>query len=133
MITALDFSEKMLECAEQKFKNLSNISFEVTDIMTFQNDYFYDKVVCLNFFPHVQNKQAFLLKIHSLLKPGGSLFILHDIPRSAVNAIHESSEIVKEDRLPEGSTLAEMLSLANFRAETIIDDEQCYFIKAVAV
>lgn len=133
MITALDFSEKMLECAEQKFKNLSNISFEATDIMTFQNDYFYSKVLCLNFFPHVQNKQAFLLKIHTLLKLGGTLCIMHDISRSAVNAIHESSEMVKEDRLPEGSVLAEMLVLANFCVETMIDDEQCYFIKAVTV
>jgi demethylmenaquinone methyltransferase/2-methoxy-6-polyprenyl-1,4-benzoquinol methylase len=132
MITAVDFSEKMLQCSERKFKDLSNISFKVMDIMAFQNDYVYDKVSCLNFFPHVQDKPAFLLKIQALLKPGGVLFIMHDISREAVNAIHGSSEGVREDRLPEGSAVGEMLSSANFRVETMIDNEQCYFIKAVA-
>ncbi|MBU2700313.1 hypothetical protein Ga0466249_001405 [Sporomusaceae bacterium BoRhaA] len=35
--------------------------------------------------------------------------------------------------LSEGSVLTEMLVLANFRVESMIDDEQCYFIKAVAI
>lgn len=131
MITAVDFSEKMLKCSEQKFKNLPNISFKVMDIMAFQNDCFYDKVSCLNFFPHVQDKPTFLLKIQALLKPGGVLFIMHDISRATVNAIHGSSEKVKEDQLPEGSAVSEMLISANFRVETMIDNDQCYFIKAV--
>ena len=131
-ITAIDFSEQMLNCAEKKFKNLPNISFKVTDIMDFENDEGYDKVVCLNFFPHVQNKSAFLLKMQSLLKPGGVLFIMHDLSRDAVNAIHADSEVVKEDQLPEGPVLAEMLTLADFCVETIVDDDRCYFIKAVA-
>ncbi len=99
--------------------------------MVFQNNYLYDKISCLNFFPHVQDKPAFLLKIQTLLKPGGVLFIMHDISRAAVNAIHGSSERVKEDQLAEGSAVVEMLSSANFRVETMFDNEQCYFIKAV--
>ena len=53
----------------------------------------YDAIVCLNFYPHIaQCKEAFIKKMTAALKQDGSLIIMHDIPRSRVNALHDQGE-----------------------------------------
>ena len=106
-ITAVDFSEKMLAKAQEKFANLNNIEFCVGDILEMELPAStYDAVICLNFFPHLHTrKEEFLRKMKSSIKIGGSLITMHDISRATVNNIHRESEIVAEHRLPEAKVL----------------------------
>jgi len=131
LITAIDFAAKMIHRAEEKNRHLSGITYVVNDIMKFQSELLFDKVVCLNFFPHVADKRAFILRIRELLLPYGTFVIMHDLSRAAVNGIHQDSEIVKNDRLPEAAKVAAMLVEAGYEVKMLLDNEELYFIKAV--
>lgn len=131
LITAIDFAANMINRSEEKHRHLSGITYVVDDIMKFQSEASFDKAVCLNFFPHAADKVAFILKIRELLIPYGTLVIMHDLSRAAVNGIHQSSEIVKNDRLPEGSKVAEMLAEAGYEVKMVLDNDELYYIKAV--
>ena len=133
LITAIDFATNMISRAEEKHRHLSGITYIVDDIMEFQSEMLFDKAVCLNFFPHAADKLAFMLRIRELLIPYGTLVIMHDLSRAAVNGIHQSSEIVKNDRLPEGSKVAEMLAEAGYEVKMVLDNDELYFIKAVKI
>ena len=130
-ITAVDFSEKMLAKAQEKFANLGNINFCVGDILEMklptEN---YDVVICLNFFPHLHTrKEEFIRKIKSFLKIGGSLIIMHDISRETVNNIHRESEVVMEHRLPEAKVVREMFSTCGYGKVSTYEDDTLYFVK----
>lgn len=130
-ITAVDFSEKMLAKAQEKFANLNNIEFYVGDILEMElpaeN---YDVVICLNFFPHLHTrKEEFIKKIKSSLKIGGSLIIMHDISRETVNNIHRESEIVAEHRLPEAKVVGEMFQACGYKNIHAFEDDTMYFVK----
>lgn len=130
-ITAVDFSEKMLAKAKEKFVNLSNIKFCVGDVleMPFPAES-YDAVICLNFFPHLHTrKEEFIRKMKSYLKNGGSLIIMHDISRAKVNSIHRESEVVTEHRLPEAKAVGEMLKSCGYQNIIAQEDDTLYFVK----
>ncbi len=132
-VTALDFAEAMVAKAAQKYTHLSGVDYIAADIMKYQPERCYSQVVCLNFFPHVKDKQSFLLRVQDLLVPNGSLVIMHDLSRQAVNSIHATSDVVKEDRLPPSSVVAEMLKQSGFSIEEAIDNEEIYFVKGKVV
>lgn len=130
-ITALDYAENMVLKAAEKYSSLSGVTYLVADIMKFQPSTRYTKVVCLNFFPHIKDKPAFLIKMKELLLPGGTLVIMHDISRGAVNAIHQTSNVVKDDRLPPSAVVAQMLHDTGYLIDMAMDDDEQFFVKGI--
>lgn len=131
-ITAVDFSANMLAKAEEKYGSLGGITFAVADIMEFvPEDGVFDAVFCFNFFPHIKDKQKFMAHVQSCLREDGFLIIMHDISRHQVNAIHQDSEVVKNDRLAPGEMVREWLTTAGYQVNQIVDAEDRYFIKAI--
>lgn len=130
-ITAVDFSANMLAKAEKKYGGLGGITFAVADIMGFVSDNAFDAVLCFNFFPHIKDKPRFMNHMRSHLREGGCLVIMHDISRQQVNAIHQGSEVVKNDRLAPGETVCGWLTAAGYQVARLIDIDDRYFIKAV--
>lgn len=130
-ITAIDFSEKMLAKAQEKFANLSNVDFIVGDVLEMNIPAeSIDVVICLNFFPHLHTrKEEFIRKMKSSLKNGGSLIIMHDISRAKVNSIHRDSSVVTEHRLPEAKLVGEMLKACGYQNITAYEDDTLYFVK----
>ncbi len=131
-VTAIDFAENMVAKARAKIGRRDNISCIAGDIWSFEPGTVYDAAFCFNFFPHAGDKPRFVARMRGLLRPGGSLIIMHDMSRAAVNAIHKSSRVVTEDRLPAGATVAAMLIAAGYEVQEVIDDEEKYFVKAVS-
>ena len=131
-ITAIDFSEKMLAKAQEKFATLGNIEFCVGDVLELElSASTYDAVICLNFFPHLHTrKEEFIGKMRGVLKTGGCLIIMHDISRAKVNSIHRDSEVVTEHRLPEAKVVGEMLRLCGYQNIHAYEDETMYFVKS---
>ena len=130
-IIAVDFSEKMLAKAQEKFATLGNIKFCVGDVLEMElpaeN---YDIVICLNFFPHLHTrKEEFLRKMKSSLKIDGSLIIMHDISRETVNSIHRESEVVTEHRLPKAKVVGEMFQSCGYQNIHAYEDGTMYFVK----
>ena len=66
-----------------------------------------------------------------LLKPGGTLIIMHDLSRQSVNDVHKTSDVVKNDRLPASEKVEEMLLLAGYSVLLALDNDDYYFIKAI--
>ena len=131
LITEIDLAENMIDRAIEKNRHLSGITYIVGDVMDFQSEKLFDKVICLNFFPHVLDKLAFVLRIRELLASNGSFIIMHDLSRATVNGIHQGCDIVQKDHLPKGLKVAEMLSGSGYEIEAMLDNNELYFIKAV--
>lgn len=130
-VTAIDFAENMVDKAKAKIGRRDNITYVAGDIWSFEPGTVFDAIFCFNFFPHAADKPQFVARMRSLLRPGGSLIIMHDMSRAAVNAIHKSSRVVTEDRLPEGAAVANMLTATGYEVQRVIDDKEKYFIKAL--
>lgn len=129
-VTAIDFAANMVARAVDKNKDIGAIRYITGDIHSFEPETPFDKIICLNFFPHVADKPAFLKKMKTIIKPGGSLVIMHDISRNAVNSVHGSSAAVKDDVLPEAKIAAAMLQNAGYSVLTAVENDELYFIKA---
>jgi ubiquinone/menaquinone biosynthesis C-methylase UbiE len=129
-ITAVDFSANMIAKAKEKHKHMKGVLFLSADIMDFEHDETFNKIICLNFFPHVSDKRSFLIKMRNLLVTDGSFVIMHDISRNTVNGIHEGSDVVKNDRLQPGEQTAELLESLSYLVMDVIDNEEMYFVRA---
>ena len=88
-IEELDYSHRMLEQARQKFASVPGVTYTEKDILKYKlPQKTYDAIVCLNFYPHIaQYKEVFIKKMTAALKQDGALIIMHDMPRSRVNAL----------------------------------------------
>jgi ubiquinone/menaquinone biosynthesis C-methylase UbiE len=87
----------------------------------------FDLVVCHNSFPHFAHKEAALCEIMRILSPGGHLFILHDLSREQVNAIHGGAgEPIQNDLLPPGEETRRMLLRAGCIDAQVEDTEDHY-------
>lgn len=130
-ITAVDFSEKMLAKAKEKFANFNNINYIVCNILEFDfSPESYDVIICLNFFPHLHTrKEEFISTMKTVLKTNGTLIIMHDISREKVNSIHRDSAIVTEHRLPEAKVVGEMLQSCGYQNIYAYEDSTMYFVK----
>lgn len=130
-ITGIDFAANMIEHALSKNKHFEGVDYIVGDINCYEPKTSFDKIICLNFFPHVADKPLFFQKMKKLLKPDGCLVIMHDLPRSAINKIHASSHIVKNDVLPSTRVVCEMLLEAKYSVVNTLENDKVYFIKAI--
>lgn len=130
-ITAVDFSEKMLEQAKLKQQHEKNISFEAGDIMELElSKESFNAITCLNFYPHLHNrKEEFLKKMLLLLKKGGTLTIFHDISREQVNSIHAESKEVREHKLPLADEVGLLLQNAGYVLVQAYEDDTMYFVQ----
>lgn len=90
-----------------------------------------DLVTCHNSFAHFEDRSQALRELARLLAPGGMLFILHDLPREQVNAIHSRAESprVRRHLLPPVEFSAAHVAAAEFDV-LIANDSDHYLIIA---
>lgn len=128
-ITELDFSANMIARSKAKHRDITGINYAVANILEYQPDILFTKVLCLNFYPHVQDKNLFLRRMQHILEDKGELIIMHDMSRADVNAIHGQSTVVTEDRLPPAADVAKLLVENGFTVEKTQDTDDLYFIR----
>jgi len=130
-ITAVDFSERMLERARRKVVD-DRVRWVCADAAVLPlDDESADHVICFSAWPHFTEPEQTLEQVRRVLKPGGTFTIWHNISRQMVNAIHaEASPAVATDLLPPISALAELLRARGFLPTRPVDDEQRYLIQA---
>ena len=129
-VTGIDIADNMVKIAADKFAADSRVVLARADVMEYVPERQVEHVTCLNFFPHIQDKQAFLHKaISEWLDSGGWLHIFHDLSRERVNRIHGGSKEVGEDRLPPSGVVGNLLSKAGFVAVECYEDEGCFFVQ----
>ncbi len=127
-VTAIDYSEKMVQICKTKHSHLKNINVEVKNI---EEDAFptesFDAVICFGIFPHLKNKEKALRNINHTLKHSGKLVIAHALSSEELKAHHKKvSEHVAHAMLPEKSKIIQLLEQTGFTQTIIKDEPGCY-------
>ena len=127
-VTAIDYSEKMIQICKTKHSNLKNVSVELKNI---EEDAFptesFDAVICFGLFPHLENKEKALRNMNHILKLGGILIIAHALSSEELKAHHNgASSSVLHDVLPEEAEMIQLLEQTGFAEIRIKDELGCY-------
>jgi ubiquinone/menaquinone biosynthesis C-methylase UbiE len=92
----------------------------------------FDKVLCLNVFPHFSDRGATLAEFARLLRQGGDLWINHFASREALNEFHSGLDPTVADHLiPPDDEVHRLLSGAGFEVVSHDDDDPGYRLLAV--
>ena len=131
-VTAIDYSEKMIQICKTKHSHLKNVSVELKNI---EEDALptesFDAASCFGLLPHLENKQKALQNINHLLKAGGTLIIAHALSSEELKAHHNNaSSVVVHDVLPEEAEMKQLLEQTGFTEISIKDEPGCYLCLA---
>ncbi len=131
-VTAVDYSEKMVQVCKTKHSHLKNINVEVKNI---EEDAFpaesFDAVICFGVFPHLENKEKALRNINHTLKPCGKLVIAHALSSEEIKTHHkDASSVILHDMLPEKAEIIQLLEQTGFAGISIKDEPGCYLCLA---
>jgi ubiquinone/menaquinone biosynthesis C-methylase UbiE len=131
-VTAIDFSEKMVQKCKTKYAHIKNITVRVGNIedATFPSEAF-DAIICFGVFPHLENKEKALQNINRMLKPDGKIVIAHALSSEELKAHHKKvSEHVSHAILPEKNEMLQLLKQAGFAGIRIRDKSGSYLCVA---
>jgi ubiquinone/menaquinone biosynthesis C-methylase UbiE len=127
-VTAIDYSENMVQICRTKHSHLKNVTIELKNIeeTVFPAESF-DAVICFGVFPHLDNKEKALQNINRILKTGGKLVIAHALSSEELKAHHNSaSSAVMHDVLPEEAEMKQLLEQTGFTEISIRDEPGLY-------
>jgi ubiquinone/menaquinone biosynthesis C-methylase UbiE len=131
-VTAIDFSEKMVQKCKTKYAHIKNVTVRVGNIedATFPSEAF-DAIICFGVFPHLENKEKALQNINRMLKPDGKIVIAHALSSEELKAHHKKvSEHVSHAILPEKNEMLQLLKQAGFAGIRIRDKPGSYLCVA---
>jgi len=130
-ICAVDYSPKMVELAQKKFKD-KRVTWYACDAMDLPIALgSLDRVVCFSVWPHFDDPEAVLQKFRGLLRPGGWLHVWHLASRQKINDIHANAgEAVAQDVLYPAKTVAVSIEQAGFLVTEVVDEESRYLVTA---
>jgi ubiquinone/menaquinone biosynthesis C-methylase UbiE len=116
-LVELDFSAEMLKIGKNRhdseYRNLFFVQGDGHD-MPLKNHSF-DTVICLAFFPHLSDKRKGMEAFAQLLKPGGKLFIAHQMNREELNRFHGNVDgPVSNDLLPGEEQMRQLFEAVGF-------------------
>ncbi len=127
LVVGVDFAEKMVEASKRKYSELRNVKFELVNIE--ELDYpagFFDAVTCFGMFPHIQNKERALDKMHHALKLKGKLMIAHALSRRELRELHSREPQVAHDGLPSKAGMTKLLKNCGFSIDYFEDRPGSY-------
>ncbi|HDQ06933.1 MAG TPA: class I SAM-dependent methyltransferase [Candidatus Bathyarchaeota archaeon] len=127
-VTAVDYSENMIQRCRTKRSHLKNVTIELKNIeeTAFPAESF-DAVICFGVFPHLKNKEKALRNINYALKLGGKLVIAHALSSTELKAHHKkASSAVVHDVLPEEAEMIQLLEQTGFTAISVKDEPGLY-------
>lgn len=131
-VVAVDISPCMVDQTRLKLSGCENVEIHLGPMeeeIGFEN--YFDLVICHQVFPHFEDQANALVKISSMLKPGGRLVISHFISSAEINEVHsKAGSVVAHDLMPPPETMQRMLVQCGFTIENWLDDSEGYLLKA---
>jgi len=127
-VTAVDYSEKMVQVCKTKHSHFKNVTVELKNVEknSFSPESF-DAVVCFGVFPHLDDKQQALRNMNCALKPCGKLVIAHALSSEEIKTHHnDASSTVMHDMLPKKDVMIQLLEQTGFTQISIKDEPGCY-------
>lgn len=130
-IFACDLSPEMIAFAKTR-QLPEHVHFECTSVLnTKQDPDTFDKIICLNVFPHFLDQAATLKEFKRLLKPNGNLWINHLCSRDTINSFHQhASKTVCSHSLPDEAGMRALMTDAGFTITSLQDTEAFYSLHA---
>ncbi len=133
-LVSIDLAQAMLQHARKRCPDALLIQCDVHRLPfpagSFERGF--DWVICHNSFPHFSDPFSAAADMARVLCRGGRLLIVHDLGRAQVNTIHRGipNRFVKDDLLPSGAELAEMLARRGFEVLQVKDSANRYAVHA---
>jgi demethylmenaquinone methyltransferase/2-methoxy-6-polyprenyl-1,4-benzoquinol methylase len=131
ILMELDFSEEMLKVGKTKYQ-YKNLFFIKADAHQtgFTNHYF-NTIICLAIFPHLNDKPGALREFRRILKPGGQLIISHQMSREEINQFHKNVKgPVTRDLLPDDKEMEQLFTQAGYRSFFLKNEPGFYLARA---
>ncbi len=133
-VTAVDFSEAMIEQAALKNPPSDQLDYKVSDVCDLEPNGDFDVVVCYSCFPHFPDPRAALRSMSGVLRKGGRLMIAHSSSKDFINDVHRhGGEEISKDFLPPAEIMTELLDEQGLRSVFARDDEKYYIVIAEKV
>jgi ubiquinone/menaquinone biosynthesis C-methylase UbiE len=135
-ITAIDFSEKMIEIAKTKhpLKKYPQVEFVISDVYDLDYPSLFDIVMCYSCFPHFKDKPRAISILKKTLKHNGKFVVAHSNSREEINRIHiNSGNEISGDILPSISILKDMIQNAGLKPIFERDDDDFFMMIAKKV
>jgi ubiquinone/menaquinone biosynthesis C-methylase UbiE len=128
-LVELDFSREMLKIGKKRHRlNYRNLLFVQADGHRLPlKDRCIDTVVCMAFFPHLSDKVKGMEAFARVLKPGGRLYVAHQMNRIELNRLHGNIDgPVSEDLLPGKDRMRELFKQSGFVEINIREEPGLY-------
>ena len=91
----------------------------------------FDRIICLNVFPHILDKSGALTEFARVMKPSGRLWINHFRGRDDLNHFHQHAAAeVSSHQLPCAHTMRTLLDEAGFELLDLRDQAESYSLQA---
>ena len=132
LVFACDLSSGMIESARAR-QLPGNVETAVCSVNSVPFDAcFFDKVICVNTFPHLSDFGHALAEMTRVLKPRGDLWINHFRDRNHVNDFHRhSSAVICGHLIPGETEMQRLLDEAGFEVADYSDTDDMYSVHAV--
>lgn len=131
-IYAVDYAEKMVACAKEKYKAIQKVNFDVADATCLPYiDELFDYVICFGSFPHFDDKPQAIKEISRVLVIGGRLCIAHAISSEEIKHHHSKCQPVANDQLPDKEEIQLLLKKAGINIIRYIDEKGLYFCEGI--
>ncbi|MDD5021964.1 MAG: methyltransferase domain-containing protein [Endomicrobiaceae bacterium] len=128
-ITGIDFAQNMIDKATKKFPDMNFVVADVAN-MSFDDNSF-SKVMCLNAFPHFEDKNKAIKEIARVLKKDGVFILAHTNSKHNIDNHHKKvGGLIAEDILPDNETINAILTGNGFKNIEFIDNDDVFIIKA---
>lgn len=128
-ILGVDIASKMVDVAQEKYKDNEKVELLVGDIAEIQLSEKFDCILIYNALPHLPSVSDLISRLSDLLKPEGRLTVAHGMGRAWINQIHDlTPEQVSAD-LMSAEDLAKIISLS-LNVDTVIDNAEMYMVSA---
>lgn len=131
-VYACDLSSGMLQLA--RARNLPpNVHFERESVLDVQRpDAWFDRIICLNVFPHFAWPERVLVRFAQLLKTGGELWINHFEGSESLNRFHhDAAPEVSNHALPCPHTMRWLMTGAGLQVDILEDCPEYYRLRAI--
>ncbi|NCC66682.1 MAG: class I SAM-dependent methyltransferase [Clostridia bacterium] len=121
-VTAVDFSEKMIEAAKQNFTD-PRVKLICADAEVAAFDGPFDCCIIYHAFPHFTDPNAMIANLSKYIKKGGSITIAHGFSRARIDQQHHAVAEGVSEELWSDDKLTELLA-PYFDVTVIISDDK---------
>lgn len=130
LVRGVDISKGMLDIARNKFKDISNVQFDLCDVEKDNLWDKYNKIILYSMYPHLENKTRTIVNlVEHNLKDNGILMIAHSNSREFLNNIHKrSDERVSNSLLMEVNEQRDIFTTVGLNVIEAFESDEMYYV-----